>query len=85
MANNTAKELATKSYEALGLGGRTIAAYFRPGHARGEYAVRLYLPAGELLPNERCYAYEGSDINAARNAWRATVAKWDAMYQGVTL
>jgi len=80
---NNAITLATKNFENIFFGGRTIKAYQRPGHARGEYAVRLFLPAGELLPYEVFYAYEGNDINAARAAWKATVKQWEALYAGV--
>jgi hypothetical protein len=80
----TVQELATKKYdldtypEALFHGEREIGAYLR---ANGDYAVRLYLPAGELLPFEKHYAYVGPSIEAARDAWRETIRKWDEMYR----
>lgn len=59
------------------LGERSMACYLRPN---GVYAVRLYLPAGELSQNEVVYTYLGTDVQAARNAWRKTVTEWKALY-----
>ena len=74
--NAKGTELASQTFESYMFGDRTIAAYLM---ANGEYRVRLYLPAGELVPYEKVYAYRGRDIEAARAAWKATVAEWSAM------
>lgn len=71
------KELASKSFEHNCIGGRTITAYLRPN---GDYAIRLFLPAGETVVNEKIYAYVGADVSLARKAWRNTVTQWEAMY-----
>ena len=74
-------------YSDLLHGQREVVLYHKPD---GSYRVRLYLPAGEMVQNERVYAYVGPDESAARSAYDATVAKWDAMYasdglQGVSV
>lgn len=73
-----AKEIAKKEYPVnFMIGSRSLVTYLR---ANGDYAVRMFLPAGEMLPNEALYAYVGPDVKAARNAWRSVVAQWDALY-----
>ena len=82
-ANGTV-ELAVKEFsyteypQALHYGERSIGAYLRPN---GDYAIRLYLPAGELLMHEKCYAYVGPSVEAARAAWRRTVSEWKALLE----
>ena len=74
--NIKGRELASRKFTSLMYGNREIAAYLM---ATGEYRVRLYLPAGELLPGEKCYAYIGRDVNAARAAWKKMCSQWTAL------
>jgi len=69
--------LARKEYNSLLLGWRSIEFLLREN---GDYAVRLYLPAGEVVAHEHVYAYIGPDHGRARTAWCKVTGGWDLMY-----
>ena len=58
------------------LGQRKMIAYKRTD---GTYSVRLFLPPGEMTQHEVLYAYRGSDVEVARNAWRRVRKEWAAL------
>lgn len=58
------------------IGQRTMIAYERND---GTYAVRLFLPPGEMMQHEVLYVYRGSDIEQARAAWRRVRKEWKDM------